>query len=93
MATTYNNCNVNAVGPAANGTETTQPVIYINLTAPGSPGAFASYWFFAAEDAKDEMLAVALMAIGTGKSVDASCDAPVAGNVTYTQIYRLYLNS
>ena len=42
-------CTVNAVGPATDGTETNDPVVYINLTDTANPAAFAGQWFYAAE--------------------------------------------
>ena len=47
-------CIVNEVGPAADGTETSAPVIYINLTDTG--GSFANQWFYAAEGSQAQML-------------------------------------
>jgi hypothetical protein len=89
MAQNSYNCTVQAAGPASNGNETAKPVIYIRLTDVG--GAFKGYWFFAAENSRNEMLTVALNAISTGKRVDVSADAPVPNNQTYTQIYRFYI--
>ena len=43
-------CTVNEIGPAADGTETPDPVIYINLTDTG--GSFVNQWFQAAERSK-----------------------------------------
>jgi len=51
-------CKVNRVGPASDGGETSTPVIYINLT--DQAGAFNRYWFYAAENSRSQMLAVAL---------------------------------
>jgi hypothetical protein len=64
-------------------------VIYINLTDQG--GAFAGQWFFAAANSRNEMLAVALAAIGLEKTVNASLDPPKPGNSPYTQCYRMYV--
>src|ERR1700732_4600673 len=43
-------CTVNEIGPAADGTETAHPVIYINLTDTGA--SFVNQWFHAAENSK-----------------------------------------
>jgi hypothetical protein len=83
-------CNVNRVGAAADGMETTQPVIYIMLTDTG--GAFNTQWFFAAANCKSEMLAVALAAISSQSQVSVSCDVPPhPGGEPYTQCSRLYI--
>jgi hypothetical protein len=84
-------CTVNEVGPAADGPETAQPVIYINLTDVS--GSFTGQWFFAAENARTEMLAVALSAISLGKQVMTALDEPNAGGSPYTQCYRMYLTA
>ena len=89
MAEEWKSCTVGWVGPAADGSETSEPVIYINLTDTG--GAFNQFWFFAADNAKTEMLAVALMARALGLPVQAAIDSPNPGGSPYTQIYRLYL--
>jgi hypothetical protein len=82
-------CQVSEAGPAADGTETTSPVIYISLTDQG--GTFSGQWFYAAENAKDEILAVALSAISTGFLVEAAAVAPNSGGTPYTEVSRLYL--
>jgi hypothetical protein len=84
-------CTVNEVGPASDGTETAQPVIYVNLTDVS--GSFTGQWFFAAENSRTEMLAVALSAISLGKQVTAALDAPNAGGSPYTQCYRMYVSA
>jgi hypothetical protein len=83
-------CDVNLAGPAADSSETPNPVIFLNLTDVG--GAFTRYWFFADNVAKREMLATALAAISTNFRVSAALDPPNANNNPYTQCYRLYLN-
>jgi hypothetical protein len=85
------NCTVNRAGPAADATEYPPPVIYINLT--DQAGSFGGQWFFAASNAKNEMLAVALSAISLGKTVNASLDPPVAGGTPYTECYRFYIQA
>jgi hypothetical protein len=82
-------CTVNRVGPAADGTETANPVIFINLS--DRAGAFQNYWFYAANVAKKEMLATALTALSTGSPVNAALDTPNANNNPYTQCSRLYV--
>ncbi len=88
MASWYT-CTVDRVGPAADADEYPPPVVYIMLSDQG--GAFGGQWFYAASNATNEMLAVALSAISLGKSVDASLDPPNAGGVPYTQCYRFYI--
>jgi hypothetical protein len=85
----WNTCRVNLAGPAADGTETPNPVVYINLTDQG--GTFSGQWFFASQDGKTEMLAVALSAISLGKNVAAALDPPNAGGTPYTECYRFYI--
>ena len=79
-------CTVNEIGPAADGTETAPPVIYINLTDTG--GSFVNQWFHAAEDSKAQMLSVGLAAISTNRQVEVAIDAP---NVPYSRVRRMYL--
>ena len=79
-------CTVNEIGPAADGTETPPPVIYINLTDTG--GSFVNQWFHAAEDSKAQMLSVGLAAISTNRQVEVAIDAP---NVPYSSVRRMYL--
>jgi hypothetical protein len=90
MAEQWYDCQVLQAGPASDGSETAEPVVYIRLTDSGQ--AFTGYWFFAAENSRNEMLAVALAALSTGKRVSAAVDVPVDNNSSYTQIHRLYLN-
>jgi len=89
MAENWYTCVVTGAGPATDGTETADPVIYIQLTDVNN--AFSNYWFYASENSRNEMLAVALAAMSTGKRVTAAADEPVSSNATYTRIYRLYL--
>src|SRR6516225_1942157 len=79
-------CTVNEIGPAADGTETPPPVIYINLTDTG--GSFVNQWFHATEDSKAQMLSVGLAAISTNRQVEVAIDAP---NVPYSRVRRMYL--
>ena len=91
--TTWSVCNVNQAGAAGNGTETAVPVVYIMLTdaATGGP-QFTDQWFYADNNGKDELLAVALSAISAGKQVTATYDPPSnPGGEPYPQLYRLYL--
>lgn len=84
-------CTVNNAGPASDATETPQPVIYINLT--DTAGSFGGQWFFAANNSKSEMLAVALSAMSLQATVQVAAPAPNAGNNPFTEISRLYLNA
>jgi hypothetical protein len=79
-------CTVNEIGPAADGTETANPVIYINLTDTG--GSFLNQWFHAAENSKAQMLSVGLAAISTNRQVEVAVDTP---NVPYSSVTRMYL--
>ena len=79
-------CTVNEIGPAADGAETAEPVIYINLTDTG--GSFANRWFYAAERSKTQMLSVGLAAMSTNRPVEAAIDTP---DVPYSSVRRMYL--
>ena len=79
-------CTVNEIGPAADGTETAHPVIYVNLTDTG--GSFANQWFHAAEASKTQMLSVGLAAMSTNRQVEVAIDTP---NVPYSSVRRMYL--
>ena len=79
-------CIVNEIGPAADGAETREPVIYMNLTDTG--GSFANQWFHAAQQSKEEMLSVGLAAMSTNRRVEAAIDTP---NVPYSAVRRMYL--
>ncbi len=82
-------CTVNEVGPATDGAETPDPVIYLNLTDQG--GSFASTWFYAGNGGQTPMLAVGIAAINGNRPVQVGADAPNAGNSPYTAISRMYL--
>jgi hypothetical protein len=84
-------CTVNQAGVAGNGSETPNPVIYINLTDSG--GSFAATDFYAADPAKNEMLAVALAAISGQKKVTAIGVTPNPGNYPITPVVRLFLTT
>jgi hypothetical protein len=84
-------CIVNNAGPAADSADPVPPAVYINLTDSG--GTFVNQWFYAAENSKSQMLAVALTAISLQTTVACVLDPPNPGNNPYTQIYRLYLNA
>ena len=79
-------CTVNEIGPAADGTETADPVIYINLTDTG--GSFVNQWFHAAENSKTQMLSVGLAALSTNRQVEVAINTP---NVPYSSVTRMYL--
>jgi hypothetical protein len=83
-------CTVNEAGPASNGTETQSPTVYFQLTDLG--GTFDHTWFFAANSAKREMLAVALAAVSTQSQVRADVDIPTGPDTNpHPQCYRLYV--
>jgi hypothetical protein len=86
-------CNVNQVGPvadASDASETPSPTIYLNLTDVA--GTFDHTWFYAANNAKREMLATALAAISTQSQIRAALDIPAGQDVTpHPQCYRLYI--
>jgi hypothetical protein len=85
-------CAVNNAGPATDGTETSAPVVYINLTDTGTPSTFNNVVFYAAEGGQNPMLAVALAAINGGKHVQvAALTAPSQGNTAFIEIQRMYL--
>ena len=67
-------CIVNEVGPAANGTETTAPVIYINLT--DTAGSFTNTWFYAAQGIQEQALDVGISAIEGPYQVEVAATAP-----------------
>ena len=85
-------CTVNAAGTASDPTEPnlTPPATYILLT--DQAGSFAARWFYAADNSKSQMLAVALTAISSQADVQVTLDPPNAANNPFTQIYRLYVN-
>ena len=83
-------CTVGWVGVAADSTDGPNPVTYIILNDNG--GSFSNQWFFAPDVAKDEMLAVALMARSLNRPVNVDVDPPNAGGVPYTQINRMYMS-
>jgi hypothetical protein len=80
-------CTVNQTGPAVGAGVTPDPTIEFSLT--DSKGSFTNTWFFAAQSAKNQMLAVALAAISTQSQVNAWVDAPQQSGMT--QCYALYL--
>ena len=96
-------CIVNEAGPAADGTETSTPVVYINLT--DIQGSFTSQWFYVAEGSQNQMLSVALTAMNTNRQVDVATDyVPInvvgfpnrqaekpSGAIVYPSITRMYL--
>jgi hypothetical protein len=79
-------CTVNEIGPAADGSETPDPVIYMNLTDTG--GSFTNQWFYAADRSKAQMLSVGLAAMSANMRVEAAIDTP---NVPYSAVRRMYL--
>ena len=87
----FYSCTVNEIGPAADGTETSAPTIYVNLT--DMLGSFANQWFYAAEGSQNQMLAVGLTAMNTNRQVEVAADTPNAAGVPYTSVARMYLTS
>ena len=84
-------CTVGWVGVAADSTDGPNPVTYMILN-DNAPGSFANQWFFAPDNAKTEMLAVALMARSLNRPVNVDVDPPNPGGTPYTQINRLYMS-
>jgi hypothetical protein len=85
----FYSCTVNEIGPAADGTETSDPVVYVNLT--DTQGSFAGQWFYAADGSQSQMLAVGLTAMNTNRQVEVAADPPNAGGSPYTSVSRMYL--
>jgi hypothetical protein len=81
-------CTVNEVGPAVDGTETSDPVIYINLT--DYDHTFNDTWFYAANGMKDHVLNVGISAIIGKKYVEVAASPPNSGNNPYMEITRIY---
>lgn len=81
-------CAVNEVGPGADGTETSSPVIYINLT--DTEKSFSNTWFYAADGIKDYLLDVGIAAVSGNKYVEVAVYPPKPGNSPYTEITRIY---
>jgi hypothetical protein len=82
----FYSCTVNEVGPAANGIETSIPVVYINLT--DTLGSFTNQWLYAAEGSQNHMLAVGLAAMNTNRLVEVAAEDP---SVPYSRVDRMYL--
>jgi len=90
MAIEWLTCTVTQAGASVGSPNLTPiPNIFIGLT--DTAGSFSNQQFFAANDGKNAMLAIALAAISNGNNVSAAVDAPVAG--TLTECYALYLMS
>jgi len=79
-------CTVNEIGPAADGTQTSTPVIYIDLTDTG--GSFKNQWFYAAEGSQAQMLSVGLAAMTINRQVEVALGTPI---VPYSVVTRMYL--
>jgi hypothetical protein len=84
-------CIVNEIGPAADGTETSDPVVYVNLT--DSQGSFTGQWFYVAEGSQNQMLAVGLTAMNTNRQVEVDLVTPNPSGSPYTAVNRMYLTS
>ncbi|MGB0073816.1 MAG: hypothetical protein WBP71_12775 [Terracidiphilus sp.] len=86
MATNYV-CNVYTTGVTVLHSDTPAPEVLLQLSDTNSTPAFTNTWFFAAEGAQNQMLAVALAAISTLSTVSAWVDPPITGK--FTQCYEL----
>jgi hypothetical protein len=82
-------CTVTEIGPAADGTETSDPVIYMKLS--DTQGSFQDQWFYASEGSQNQMLAVGLTAMNTNRQIYVAADPPNPDNNPYTAIQRMYL--
>ena len=82
-------CIVNEIGPAADGTETSDPVVYVNLT--DTQGSFTGQWFYVAEGSQNQMLSVGLTAMNTNRQVEVSIVTPNPRGTPYTAVNRMYL--
>jgi hypothetical protein len=90
MATVSYTCTVNNVGSAVDGSETSGTQAYVSLT--DTAGSFSAKFFYLPALAQNQMLAVALAAITTGKKVwVGAAAAPNSANNPYTEITRLIL--
>lgn len=76
-------CKVELAGPASN-------YSFVILTDQAEPPAFVSKWFILRPDKSREMLAVALMAINSGKQIVVVVD-PEDGN--YPEISDMFLQA
>jgi hypothetical protein len=81
-------CTVNEVVLAVDGTETPEPVMYINLS--DYEHTFSNTWFYAADGMQDDLLNVGISAIIGQKYVEVFASPPNAGNAPYTEITRIY---
>src|SRR6185437_6435418 len=84
-------CIVNEIGPAADGTETSEPVVYVKLT--DSQGSFTGQWFYVADGSQNQMLAVGLTAMNTNRQVEVDLVTPNPSGSPYTVVNRMYLTS
>jgi hypothetical protein len=87
MAVTGYTCIVISAGPTIRWSDTPAPEVIIQLSDTNN--SFTGNWFFAAQDAKNQMLAVALAAISTQMQVSAWVDPPNTNNTPWTQCYEL----
>jgi hypothetical protein len=76
-------CKVEVAGPAEN-------YSFVTLTDQAATPAFVGKWFILPPDKSREMLAVALMAISTGKLVVVVVDPE---NGSYPEISSMFLQS
>jgi hypothetical protein len=82
-------CTVNEIGPAADGTETPDEVVYVNLS--DTQGNFTNQWFYASEGSQNQMLAVGLTAMNKNRQIYVAADPPNAGGTPYSPVQRMYL--
>jgi hypothetical protein len=82
-------CSVNQVGPAADGSETSAPVVYINLT--DKAGSFKNTWFNAGQGVQDQVLDVGIAAISGNTLVWVETQVPNPANAPSTEVARIVL--
>jgi hypothetical protein len=85
----YFTCSVNRAGPVADASGMTRPAIFVNLT--DAAGQFDNQWFIAADDARAEMLTVAIAAITHSKKVNVVLVPPNPGGSPFTPVLRMYI--
>ena len=92
MATLFSKyCNVVWVGSNITGTNT--PPLEVNIWLTATDGTFTNTQFYFPAVAQNQMLAVAIAAMTTGKTVSASGTLPNTPNTPLMEITQLYLVS
>jgi hypothetical protein len=83
-------CDVVQAGVTINSSLTPAPTVYVVLTSPANKtnSGFQNEWFYAADVAKNQVLATALTALSNGSQVHVWVDPPTGKEPT--QIYDLY---